>query len=420
MKRKQKMKLQNFKILTLAVVFFSSISLDVYADEEALSKRDLVEIENRVENMNAYELNERREALMEEAAFLQAEQGSSQSPTRSRAISSRLSEITAELSFIQKALIGLGSIAILNNLSDDGYDDNVPPVITITGNATVTVELGTSYTDAGATANDAFHGSTPVTSSGSVNTNAVGTYQITYTATDLDGNTATATRTVNVVDTTDPVVTVTGANPATAELGGTYTDAGATASDASGSVAVVTSGTVDTSTLGAYTLTYTATDASGNAGTATRTVNVVDTTAPAVTVTGDNPASVELGGTYTDAGATATDASGDVTVVTTGTVDTATVGEYTLTYTSTDASGNAGTATRTVNVVDTTAPEVTVTGSATVTHELGDTYTDAGATATDLSGDVTVVVSGTTYLDQAGSEFVDAGTIGTYTNIYGY
>ena len=47
--------------------------------------------------MNAYELNERREALREEAAFLQAEQGSSQSPTRSRAISSRLSEITAEL-----------------------------------------------------------------------------------------------------------------------------------------------------------------------------------------------------------------------------------------------------------------------------------------------------------------------------------
>ena len=43
-----------------------------------------------------------------------------------------------------------------------------------------------------------------------------------------------------------------------------------------------------------------------NAGTATRTVNVVDTTAPVVTVT-DNP--TELGGTYTDAGATATDAS---------------------------------------------------------------------------------------------------------------
>jgi hypothetical protein len=36
----------------------------------------------------------------------------------------------------------------------------------------------------------------------------VGSYTITYTATDLDNNTATATRTVNVVDTTSPVVTV--------------------------------------------------------------------------------------------------------------------------------------------------------------------------------------------------------------------
>ena len=73
------------------------------------------------------------------------------------------------------------------------------------------------------------------------------------------------------------------------------------------------------------------TDRAGNF-ISTRTVNVVDTTAPVVTVTGDNPATVELGSTYTDAGATATDASGTVTVVTTGTVDTDTVGTYTLTY----------------------------------------------------------------------------------------
>ena len=85
---------------------------------------------------------------------------------------------------------------------------------------------------------------------------------------------------------------------------------------------MVTTGTVDTDTVGSYTLTYTSTDASGNAGTATRTVNVVDTTAPVVTVTGDATVTVELGATYTDAGATATDASGTVTVVTTGTVDT--------------------------------------------------------------------------------------------------
>ena len=130
---------------------------------------------------------------------------------------------------------------------------------------------------------DEFHGTTAVTTSGTVDTNTVGSYTITYTATDKDGNSASATRTVNVVDTTDPVVTISGVSPVTVELGDTYTDAGATATDLSGTIEVVTSGTVDTDTVGEYTLTYTATDASGNSGTASRTVNVTDTVAPVFT-----------------------------------------------------------------------------------------------------------------------------------------
>ena len=78
---------------------------------------------------------------------------------------------------------------------------------------------------------------------------------------------------------------------------------------------------------------------------------MVDTTAPVITLTGDNPATVELGATYTDAGATA---DGGETVTSTGTVDTSTVGAYTITYSATDAANNTGTTTRTVNVVDTT------------------------------------------------------------------
>ncbi|MEC8434283.1 MAG: hypothetical protein VXZ27_00440, partial [SAR324 cluster bacterium] len=48
--------------------------------------------------------------------------------------------------------------AAVSNLTDDGYNDQVPPVITVNGNNPETVELGTSYTDAGATAFDEFHG----------------------------------------------------------------------------------------------------------------------------------------------------------------------------------------------------------------------------------------------------------------------
>ncbi|MDG2483357.1 MAG: DUF5011 domain-containing protein [Flavobacteriaceae bacterium] len=76
---------------------------------------------------------------------------------------------------------------------------------------------------------------------------------------------------------------------------------------------------------------------------------LLDTTAPVITILGDNPATVELGAIYTDAGATS---DGGETVTTSGSVDTATVGEYTITYSATDTSNNTGTATRTVNVED--------------------------------------------------------------------
>ena len=128
---------------------------------------------------------------------------------------------------------------------------------------------------------------------------------------------------ITLVDTTAPVITITGDNPATVEKGATYTDAGASAN---GGETVTTTGTVNTGVVGSYTLTYSATDGT-NTGTATRTVNVVDTTAPVITITGDNPATVEKGATYTDAGASA---NGGETVTTTGTVNTSTVGTYTI------------------------------------------------------------------------------------------
>ncbi len=76
--------------------------------------------------------------------------------------------------------------------------DTLAPEITITGDSTITIELGSTYTDQGATATDDISGNLSVSTKGDVNINAVGTYTITYTATDEAGNVATATRTVNV------------------------------------------------------------------------------------------------------------------------------------------------------------------------------------------------------------------------------
>jgi hypothetical protein len=172
-----------------------------------------------------------------------------------------------------------------------------------------------------------------------------------WTVTDQHGATDSRKLTITVngtgvnPDTTAPVIAVTPGTD-TVEQGATWTDAGATAD---GGETVTASGTVDTNTVGTYTITYTATDAAGNTGTATRTVTVLepDTTAPVISVASGTD-TVGQGATWTDAGATAD--TGEI-VTASGTVDTNIVGTYAITYTATDAAGNAGTATRTVTVV---------------------------------------------------------------------
>ena len=166
---------------------------------------------------------------------------------------------------------------------------------------------------------------------------------------------------INIIeDTTVPVITLLGDEVVTIEVGTTYTDAGATALDnydGDLTTSIVVTGSVDTSTVGTYTLSYDVTDTNGNvATTVTRTVNVVDTTVPVITLLGDEVVTIEVGTTYTDAGATALDNyDGDLTtsIVVTGSVDTNTVGTYILSYDVTDTNGNvATTVTRTVNVVE--------------------------------------------------------------------
>jgi hypothetical protein len=80
-----------------------------------------------------------------------------------------------------------------------GGGDTTAPVITRIGSASINVDWGASYTDAGATATDNVDGSVTVTPTGSVNTAVPGTYTITYNARDAANNNAVAvTRTVTV------------------------------------------------------------------------------------------------------------------------------------------------------------------------------------------------------------------------------
>ena len=99
---------------------------------------------------------------------------------------------------------------------------------------------------------------------------------VTYTDSIGPQTTNNPTAAVLILDTTKPVISITGSNPAYVALSGTYTDAGATATDNYDSTLAITSvSTVNTAIAGTYIVTYTAQDSSANqAVTKTRTVVV--------------------------------------------------------------------------------------------------------------------------------------------------
>ncbi|SHJ66951.1 BspA family leucine-rich repeat surface protein [Aquimarina spongiae] len=164
--------------------------------------------------------------------------------------------------------------SLYNWIINDGGRGCIDPVITLLGDNPQVIELGDNYVELGA---EVTYGAVLTINTASVNTNQVGSYMVTYDAiNNVSGTSAPQViRTVDVVDTTAPIITLTGDNPQEISLGAGYTELGATADDGS-TVMIDAIDFVDA--VGSYTIRYNATDASGNrAMEVTRTVNVIDT-----------------------------------------------------------------------------------------------------------------------------------------------
>ena len=152
-----------------------------------------------------------------------------------------------------------------------------------------------------------------------------GTTTITVTATDDAGNSAVGTFTVLVQDTTPPVITIIGENPATFVSGTVYHDAGASAEDwVDGQVPVILTSDVISNVAGTYSVIYTAGDAHSNAASATRTVIVTPGTPvtsalysqkAAVPGAGVSGSGIPAGATWTDFGVPAINDAGTVAVI---------------------------------------------------------------------------------------------------------
>jgi hypothetical protein len=169
-------------------------------------------------------------------------------------------------------------IAILSGCGGDSTSptpDVTPPVVTLTGDAAVNIEVFTTFSDPGVSAIDDIDGSVAVTVTGAVDTDVLGDYVVTYTAADAAGNSTSVSRTFSVVDTTAPVITLKEDASFVLEVGNEYREYGASAIDnLDGEVAVEITSNVDTGVVGQYEVVYRSVDSMGNTGSVTRPVTV--------------------------------------------------------------------------------------------------------------------------------------------------
>ena len=193
----------------------------------------------------------------------------------------------------------------LSRTTDVDIVDSTPPTIGAlaavdiqldnAGTASVVAsQLNANVTDACGLASFA------LTSSGSFTTADLGANTVAVSATDIYGNTATGSRTVNVVDGIAPVVvaknaSVTLSDAGVASITAAQIDNGSTDNIGIASISVSPSSFTQND-IGSKTVTLTVTDTSGNSDTATATVTV---RAPAPKITGIQPGSnLQLGFQY--------------------------------------------------------------------------------------------------------------------------
>ncbi|GFN41409.1 MAG: HYR domain-containing protein [Marine Group I thaumarchaeote] len=188
----------------------------------------------------------------------------------------------------------------------------------------------------------------------------IGMTTVTWTATDISGNSASATQIISVVDSTAPeiIAPMDVTSEAEGPSGSNVSIGNATVSDAIG-ISTVSNNSPTIFPIGETIVTWTVTDLHGNESSANQTVSVVDTIPPTITAPSNVIYEAVDPSTNTVAIGVAetTDVVGIVSVENNA-PSLFQVGDTIVTWTAIDAAGNSASATQTVSVVDTIAPKI--------------------------------------------------------------
>ena len=160
--------------------------------------------------------------------------------------------------------------------------NNVPPIIELNGKDTITINVGETYQDEGATSTYLdFDVTDKISVDNTLDINKTGTYKITYKVKlKYIKLTSTEVRTINVIDANSPIITLT-KNEITIDQNTKYNEPGYKATDSyDGDLTdqVKIENKVDTKTPGEYKVIYQVQDSSGNTFETSRKVIVRKTT----------------------------------------------------------------------------------------------------------------------------------------------
>jgi hypothetical protein len=267
----------------------------------------------------------------------------------------------------------------------------------------------------------------------------VGTTTVTWTVTDIHGNTNTSTQTISVTDNEKPTIVSAPDQTQTADAGvckANVTVAGPATGDNCGVQSVTNSfnGTSDASgvyPVGTTTVTWTITDIHGNTNTSTQTISVTDNEKPTIVSAPDQTQTADAGvckANVTVAGPVTGDNCGVQSVSNSfnGTSDASgvyPVGTTTVTWTVTDIHGNTNTSTQTISVTDNEKPTIVSAPDQTQTADAGvckANVTVAGPATGDNCGVQSVTNSFTGTSDASGVYPVGTTTVTwTVTDIHG-
>lgn len=262
------------------------------------------------------------------------------------------------------------------------------PKLTLQGRLRDTIAVFENWNEPGYRAWDERWGNVgkDVKVNGKVYSKGVGSYTLSYEIEDSSGNKAIATRTIIVVDSLPPTISLIGFDSVQLQAGYSFADPGASVNDNYDKQwTVLRTGKLDSSILGMYSLKYCVTDSSGNGPSCvTRWVRVIDTIPPVISLRGGSSTAVDVFSNYIDPGYTVVEGT-TYTVSTSGSWQDKTdvLGQFERIYTAEDAAGNKHSVTRKIEVVDRVAPIIELIGAGSVTIPRWSTYADSGVRVSD-------------------------------------